>query len=152
MTGIHELLRSEHVALNLKAKRKREAIERVVELLARDGTVDDADKIVDAVFERERVSSTGIGDGVAIPHRLADWVGETTIAFGRFAPPVGFGAIDGRPVDLLFLILGPEGHEAEHLKLLSRLARLLRRSDVVRRLRSVSVPEEIVAVFREAET
>lgn len=86
--------------------------------------------LLDAVVEREKLGSTGVGDGVAIPHARTDLVSQVCGVFIRLNQPVDFDAVDGRPADLLFLLLAPEAAGAEHLKALAKVARLFRREDV----------------------
>jgi len=147
MESISALLLPEHIALDVKAKKKKAAITALVSLLHETGVVEDSSAAVREVMERERLTSTGVGEGVAIPHRLASWIEKTSIAFCRFSPPVQFDAIDNKPADLVFLLLGPAGHEGEHLRLLTRLARLLRQEDVRKQLRAATDAPEIVQIL-----
>ena len=103
--------------------------------------------IVDALVERERLGSTGVGHGVAIPHARTDLVGEVAGFFMRLKQPVDFDGVDGRPADLVFMLLAPEDAGAEHLKALARVSRLLRREDIRQRLRAAPNADAVQAVL-----
>ena len=92
--------------------------------------------IFESVLQRERLGSTGVGQGVAIPHARLRGIRDVTGFFARLKSPVDFESIDGRPVDLVFMLLAPEDAGAEHLKALARVSRLMRREDVRERLRA----------------
>jgi fructose-specific phosphotransferase system IIA component len=139
------------MTLSLRSKRKPELIGELVSLLAAAGKVDDRDAVYRAIMERERMSTTGIGDGIAIPHCLTPAAQATHMAFGRRVPGAKFDAVDNRPVQLFFLIVGPEGAHNEHLRLLSKLARYLHDQQLRKQLLTAKSTEEIVALFRQKE-
>lgn len=120
-------------------------ISRIAALLAGAGRTSDADRLVTAAMAREAQSATGLPGGIAIPHCRSPFVDTPTIGFARLAPAVDFGAPDG-PADLVFLIAAPESGGAEHLKLLSSLARALVRKDFVASLRDAKTAGELVAL------
>ena len=93
-------------------------------------------EIFDVILQRERLGSTGVGNGIAIPHGKLDSVKSIIGIFARLDQPVDFEALDDQPVDLVFLLLAPEGAGADHLKALSRIARVLRDQDLVAKLRA----------------
>lgn len=92
-------------------------------------------EIFDVILQRERLGSTGVGNGIAIPHGKLTSINNIVGVFARLATPVNFEALDDQPVDLVFLLLAPEGAGADHLKALSRIARVLRDGDMVTKLR-----------------
>ncbi len=139
------------VTLDIKAKKKPEIIRELVDLLARAGKIDDAEEVTRKVLEREELTTTGIGGGIAIPHCLSGAASETHIAFGRKKSGARFDAVDKRPVQLFFLMVGPPGAHNEHLRLLSKLARYLHDSGLKQSLLSARDPGEIVDLFRERE-
>ena len=139
------------VALDMKAKRKPELVAELVDLLAQAGKIDDADEVIRKVLEREELTSTGIGGGIAIPHCLSPAASQTHIAFGRKKSGARFDAVDKRPVQLFFLMVGPPGAHNEHLRLLSKLARYLHDSDLKQSLLSAGEADEIIALFRKRE-
>ena len=118
------ILKASCVAVDVDSKDKDAALAAVTELLVSGGGGTDAPRLLSEILARESLASTGIGEGVAVPHALADDIRETAMAVARLAKPIDFDAVDGEPVDLLFLLVGPKGTTA-HLQLLSKLARLL---------------------------
>lgn len=112
---------------------------------------DRADEVLRAVIERETVLSTGIGGGVAIPHAKTDAVTSLRIAAGRMAREVDYDALDGEPVRLCFLLVGPESDAGGHVKALSRIARVVRSESVRERLAAASDAAEFLRVLDEAE-
>jgi fructose-specific phosphotransferase system IIA component len=147
-----ELLSPECIDLDLKGKKKGEIIEELVALLVKSGKIRDAHRVVGELIEREREVSTGIGKGVAIPHRLIHGIDKSVIGFGRKKNPVKFDAIDGNPVDIFFILLGPEGSANTHLRLLSKLARYLHGDKFLDALRKAATPREIIDIFIHEET
>ena len=124
---------------------KETVIGRLASLVAESGRADDAIALGAAALAREAQSATGLPGGIAIPHCRTAAVRDASIGFARLAPPVDFGAADG-PADLVFLIAAPEGGGAEHMKLLTSLARALVRPDFVQSLREAPTAEAIVAL------
>src|SRR4051794_14375302 len=122
---------------------KRAVIGRLVNRFADAGRTDDTEGLLAAAMAREEQSATGLPGGIAIPHCRSPYVDAASIAFARLNPPVDFGAPDG-PADLAFLIAAPEAGGAEHMKLLSSLARALVRKEFVESLRNASTPAEVV--------
>lgn len=139
------------VALDLQGKKKQEIITELVGLLADTNLVREPKQLIRELVKRERLSSTGIGDGIAIPHTLTERAERTVMAFGRKRGGVKFDAVDKQPVFLFFLMVGPKGAYTEHLKLLSKLSRLLHDPDLRRRLLAVDSGEEVVELLRERE-
>jgi fructose PTS system EIIBC or EIIC component len=134
------------VALDVDAGGDKEAVIGLLAArLATAGRVTDRDGLVAAAMAREAQSATGLPGGIAIPHCRSPYVDEATIGFARLSPKVDFGAPDG-PADLAFLIAAPDAGGAEHLKLLSSLARALVRKDFVESLRNASSADEVVAL------
>lgn len=124
---------------------KQAVISRIAGLLVGAGRTTDADGLIAAAMAREAQSATGLPGGIAIPHCRSPYVDTPTIGFARLSPKVDFGAPDG-PADLVFLIAAPDSGGAEHMKLLSSLARALVRKDFVESLRSAGTAGELVAL------
>jgi PTS system nitrogen regulatory IIA component len=145
-----ELLTPDRVLVPLTARDKRGIISELAERLVAQtgGALDD---VLRAVEERESVLSTGVGFGVAIPHARSSAVRELGIVGGVSREPVPYDSIDGEPVRLFFLIVGPESSAGLHVKLLSRIARLVRRDGVRRDLIEARTPDEFYHVLRDAE-
>lgn len=107
-------------------------------------------EIFDVILQRERLGSTGVGNGIAIPHgKLASMKGIVGV-FARLETPVDFEALDDEPVDLVFMLLAPEGAGADHLKALSRVARVLRDQDLTARLRTCDTAPAIFACLNQS--
>jgi PTS system nitrogen regulatory IIA component len=103
--------------------------------------------ILEILQQREKLGSTGVGNGIAIPHGKLPKLGKLFGLFARLERPVDFEALDGQPVDLVFLLLAPEGAGADHLTALARVARLLRDADIARKLRDSRDAEALYAVL-----
>ena len=144
------MLTPDRVVVPLVARDKHGIIAELAERLVA-GTGGEADDVVRAVEERESVLSTGIGFGVAIPHARSPAVRELAIVSGVSAAPVPYDSIDGEPVRLFFLIVGPEASAGLHVKILSRIARLVRRDGVRRHLVEARTPDEFYHVLLDAE-
>lgn len=145
-----ELLTPDRLVVPLAARDKREAITELTRhLVARAGG--DFDQVLGAIEERESVLTTGIGFGVAIPHARSSAVKELTVVGGVTEAAVPFDSIDGEPVRLFFLIVGPESSAGLHVKLLSRIARLVRRENVRQRLVDARTPDEFYRILVDAE-
>jgi PTS system nitrogen regulatory IIA component len=131
---LNDLLAARAVLPVLKAKNKKQVLQ---EISARAAELCDANEreIFETLLQRERLGSTGIGHGVAIPHGKLAKLDHIVGLFARLEKPVDFESLDGRPVDLIFLLLAPEGAGADHLKALARIARLLRNEKTAEELR-----------------
>jgi fructose-specific phosphotransferase system IIA component len=120
-----EILKPENIKVPLAAKTKTEAISELVDLLAKNGEVTDSKKVLDSVLERESTRTTGIGNGLAIPHGKCNGVSHLVMAIGRPAQPIDFQAIDGRPVNLIWLLASPPDQTGPHIHALARISRLM---------------------------
>ena len=139
------------IELELTGRRKPELIQELVSLLERGGGVSDPRRLTEEVLEREKMSSTGIGSGIAIPHALATTASRTMLAFGLKLDGAKFDAVDNQPVSIFFLLVGPEGSHAEHLRVLSKLARYLHDRTFCQALLDAGKPEDVLAAFRKKE-
>jgi len=146
-----DLLSPSRVRIPFKAEDKEAVIRQLVELFAADAGVARADDVLRAVQEREAVLSTGVGNGVAIPHGKSPAVAELGMAVGLLESPVDFEALDGQPVRLVFLLVGPETAAGAHIKALSRISRLVRHPEIRERLFAVRDAGEFMAALEEAE-
>ena len=130
----------------MKVNGKKQALQEIAAKAAElTGQSDRA--ILEILLQRERLGSTGVGNGVAIPHGKLPKLNKVLGLFARLERPVDFDALDGQPVDLVFLLLAPEGAGADHLKALARVARLLRDPEVARKLRESRDAEALYAVL-----
>jgi len=145
---IATLLAPDAVVPSLKANSKKQLLQELAERAAKLTGLPER-RIFDTLIERERLGTTGMGQGIAIPHgRLA---GLTKIIglFARLETPIEYEAMDGQPVDLVFLLLAPEGAGADHLKALARVSRLLRNQQALEKLRAATKPEVLFALLTE---
>jgi len=137
--------------IDLGASSRKQALQALSEIAAH-GTGLEARIIFDAVMHRERLGSTGVGQGVAIPHARLKGINQVSCFFARLKTPVDFESIDGRPADLVFMLIAPEDAGAEHLKALAKVSRLLRRDDVRQRLRAAPDADAIRALLVGEQT
>lgn len=151
MVLLTDILTAIRVKVPLEGTTKDEVLRELVDVLAADGSVADPEAALRVVQQRERVLSTGIGHGVALPHGKTDACPELVIAAGVTAEPVEFNALDSEPVRLIFLLVGPESAAGSHIKALSRISRLVRQPEVRERLTESSDPESFLETLREAE-
>lgn len=146
---LNELLNPDAVVANLKVTSKKQALQ---ELSARASRIVQMDEraIFDILLERERLGSTGIGHGVAIPHGKLPGLTRLYGLFARLEQPVDFNAVDDVPVDLIFVLLAPETAGADHLKALARVSRLLRDKSVCERLRNTDSTDALFALLTDS--
>lgn len=148
---LSDLLTPERVKLPLTARGKDEVLRELVDVVMADRDIDTRAAITEALREREAILSTGIGDGIAIPHAKTPLVDRLLIGVGVSDPPVDFDALDGNPVELFFILLGPETAGAAHLKALGRISRLLRRERFRDALRESPDAVSLYQAIRDAE-
>jgi PTS system fructose-specific IIC component len=146
-----DLLQVQSIELNGHASSKEDAINKMVELMVKQGNVKDAETYKKGVFAREAEGTTGVGDGIAIPHCKSDAVSKPGLAAMVLPDGVDFDAMDGNKVDLIFLIAAPNTEDNVHLEVLSRLSTLLMRPEFVSALRAAKTPEDFLKVIDEAE-
>ena len=146
--NISDLLVPGAVMASLKVQSKKQLLQEVSQRAAQIIRIPER-KIFETLTERERLGSTGVGQGIAIPHgRLSD---ITTIAgvFARLESPIDYDAVDKQPVDLVFMLLAPEGAGADHLKALARVSRLLRNQNATEKLRAAKSAEALYAILTD---
>src|SRR5689334_3054192 len=125
-------LKPEYIAIGLPSESKEDLLDAMVELAARNPLVQDKEKVSQAIHERERIMSTGVGKGFAIPHGKTDAVGDIVIAFATTAEPVDYEAMDNEPVRLVLLLVSRDSDVGSRLKLLSRASKVMN-SDTARK-------------------
>ncbi len=148
---LSDLIRKDALLPSVKATSKRQVIQ---ELAAKGAEISGLEErqIFDTLLEREKLGSTGIGEGIAIPHGKLPGLDRIHGAMARLSRPVDFEALDGQPVDLVFLLLAPEDAGADHLKALARIARILRMPGVADRLRSTGDANALYTVLSQDVT
>ena len=144
-------IREELINLDLLSEQKDDAIRELVQLMENAEGMVDFERFLEDVFERERLGTTGIGDGIAIPHARTDAVDQLVIAIGRSARGVEFESLDGKKVKLLFLMGTPRGSVSHYLKILAQLTRLLKEGAFRDKLLEAQDKGTVVSLFREIE-
>ena len=138
-----EILKPQNIKVPLESKVKTEAIGELVNLLAANGELTDPKKVLDAVLDREATRTTGIGSGLAIPHGKCTGTDHLVMAIGRAGTPIDFQAIDGRPVDLIWLLSSPPDKTGPHIHALARISRLMTIPRFRQALSQAKTPQEI---------
>jgi PTS system nitrogen regulatory IIA component len=139
------------VIVDLTATTKKGVLEELVAALAASGKVKDAKTTVDILLEREKLGSTGIGQGIAIPHAKTDQTQQVTAAFGLSRRGVQFDALDGEPAYIFFLLVAPPDAAGMHLKALARISRLLKDKFFRQSLRDVKEAAEVLKIIRDED-
>jgi len=140
---INDILKAERIVLDAPATSKKRALESVGELIAADIAESSAKEIFDCLLARERLGSTGLGHGVALPHARVPGLACATGAFLRLREAVDYDAPDAEPVDLVFGLLVPEASTAQHLEILAELAENFANADIRERLRAATSTQEV---------
>lgn len=148
---ISKYLSSDQIVFQMKAKDKNQAIEQIIGTLKPKLPEDVYQHIYESVFERESVMSTGVGKGIAIPHAKIRDLDQTFLAVATLSKPIDFQSIDGEPVDIMVLVVGPTSEGREHIKILSQISKLMNKDYFRRDLKNCTDPDELVAIFRNEE-
>ena len=148
---VSELLKKEFIIPELNGETKDEVINELIDLFKDDPRVEDIEKVRSAVLDREKVMSTGVGKGFAIPHGKTNVVKEIVGAFGKIKDGIDYESLDGNPVHLVFLLVGKDNLISTHIKLLSRISRLMNKDDFRHRLTEANSADEIVKLFSDEE-
>ena len=136
------------VLANVKSQNKKQLLQELSQAFAAQLAIDHR-VIFETLLKREKLGSTGIGQGIAIPHGKMATLGRVYGLFARLATPIEFDSIDGQPVDLVFVLLAPEHAGADHLKALAKISRMLRDPAVVTKLRGTDDAEGLYAILTE---
>jgi nitrogen PTS system EIIA component len=145
-----DLLQTDAVIPSMRAHSKKQLLQELASKASKITGIPERE-IFDVILQRERLGSTGVGHGIAIPHGKLTSIKSIVGVFARLETPVDFEALDDQPVDLVFLLLAPEGAGADHLKALSRIARILRDQDLVAKLRATDSASAIYTFLNEEE-
>ena len=146
---VSELLTVENVIADLRVTSKKQALQELSKFAA-DHSGQDERAIFDVLLERERLGTTGVGNGLAIPHGRLPGLEHIYGFFARLEKPIDFDSIDDNPVDLIFLLLAPQGAGADHLKALARISRLLRGPEICEKLRGANSRDALFALLSQA--
>lgn len=145
---LSELFNADNVFVDVAPGEKEDLLRRILGQLDSRHAIKDFERALTDVIERENVMSTGIGNGVAIPHAYSDGVDELVAGFFRTSEGVDFAALDGKDVDLFFIILGPKASRRNHIKVLAKISRLLNHEEFRTGLRSAASGNEVLEIFR----
>jgi nitrogen PTS system EIIA component len=148
---ITEKLKKEFILGELKARNKREALAELAGVFAKGPVKFDPEAMLHVLLEREKLGSTGIGDGIAIPHGKLAGLDEMVIAFGRSPGGVEFDAMDRRPVHLIFLLMAPENSAGQHLKALAKISRMMKDEVFRKKLLEAKTHGDLVRVIAEKD-
>jgi fructose-specific phosphotransferase system IIA component len=148
---ISDILEERLVITHMPGSSKDDIINAMVELVSQSPKVLDKEKVRTAIFEREKIMSTGVGNGFAIPHGKTDAVSDIVAAFGITAAPINYQALDDKPVRLIFLLIGKDNLVGPHIKLLSRISRLMNKEEFRNRLLTLETPKDVVESFKQEE-
>ena len=146
-----DILSPGSTVVGLKSNTKEEIIGELVDLLVVGDSITDREKVLQAVLDREQIMSTGIGDGIAIPHGKSDSVIRLAAALGTHKRGVDFEALDGEPAYVFFLLVSPANVSGPHIKALARISRLLKNDAFKKQLTEATTPEEILAAIESEE-
>jgi len=145
---LSELFNEQSIFLDVEPGPKKDLLERILRQLEARHLIVDFGHVLRDVIEREKVMSTGIGSGVAIPHAYTDGVDQLVAGFFRTSTGVDFAALDGEAVSLFFIILGPKASRRDHIKILAKLSRLLNHENFREELRKAADVEDVLNVFK----
>ncbi|MCR4416149.1 MAG: PTS sugar transporter subunit IIA [Ignavibacteria bacterium] len=149
---VSEYLNEENVLLDVEAKDKYELIDKLIDVAAKSGKILDKEKVREAVYEREKILSTGVGKGFAVPHGKTDAVNDIVLAFAITKEPLDYQALDNQPVRLVMLMVGKDSLVSSHIKLLSRISRLMNNDEFRENLLNAKTKEEVLEIFRKEES
>ncbi len=146
-----DIISEKYIVLGMEAKSKGDLIDKMLALIASHPSIEDVGKLRDDVWKREREMSTGIGKKVALPHAKTNAVKAPILAFATLKKEVDFDSIDSEPINIVFLLATPETMLTQHLKLLSRISRLVATEAIREKLVSTSEVAEVISLFQEEE-
>src|SRR5256885_9013416 len=146
-----EILKPQNIKIPLEARNKTDAIGELVKVLAASGDIADSKKVLDAVLERESTRTTGIGNGLAIPHGKCNGAKDLVMAIGKAGTPIDFQAIDGRPVTLIWLLTSPPDKTGPHIHALARISRLMTIDKFRQALANAKTSQEIYDAIVQQE-
>jgi fructose PTS system EIIBC or EIIC component len=149
---ITDILNEKVIVTKLPGSTKTEILNAMIDLAATSERVNDKEKMRSAILEREKIMSTGVGSGFAIPHGKTDAVQDIVAAFAITEQPIDYQSLDDQPVRIVFLLVGKDNSVGPHIKLLSRISRLMNKEEFRKRLIDAESPSEILQIFKQEES
>ncbi len=149
---IAEMLKKDYVIESLTTSTKKDALRELAQVILHDHPQYETETVVKVLLDREKLGSTGIGDGIAIPHGKLAMLDRLVVSFGRSPEGIDFNAMDGRPVHLFFLLLAPENSAGLHLKALAKISRMLKDDSFRRQLIDAGTREELYRIIEEKDS
>ena len=146
-----DILKESHVLMPLKSDERDEAIRALIDILDQNQLLSDKEKAFQAVLEREKIMTTGVGNGIAIPHCKDSSCPNFAVALGLHPKGVDFHSLDKKKAKIVFLLVGPENNPGMHIKLLSRISRLMSNEELREQIISCKKPEEVIEIIQEEE-
>lgn len=144
---ISDILTSDYVFFDLHCEKKKDLFDRIAEAFVEHGAISNAKDAVDLLIAREKLMSTGIGNGIAVPHAFLPGMEKSILAIGFIPEGMEFKALDNKPVHTVFLLLGAPASQSAHLRILARLSRLIASTDFMEKLHSLNAPEAVVQMI-----
>ncbi len=148
---ISDILDESMIRTQLPGHSKDEIINEMINIIGNSKKVTDKEKVRLAIFEREKIMSTGVGNGFAIPHGKTDAVSDIVAAFAVTEEAIDYQSLDEQPVRLIFLLVGKDNMVGPHIKLLSRISRLMNKEEFRKKLLEASSPSDVLEVFKNEE-
>ncbi|MGB5218791.1 MAG: PTS sugar transporter subunit IIA [Smithella sp.] len=148
---LEQLFKIEYINADLSARNKEDALLEMVDTIILGGLKLDKSSVLEILKQRESLGSTGIGEGVAIPHGKISALNDIVIAFGRSVNGIAYDSLDGKPVHLLFLLLAPENSAGQHLKILAKISKMLKEPDFRKKLLKARTQSDLYRIIIEQE-
>ncbi|NOX67445.1 MAG: PTS sugar transporter subunit IIA [Chlorobi bacterium] len=149
--NVSDILNKKRIITEFKGTSKEDVINEMIDTLKDNENVIDLEKVRQVVLEREKIMSTGIGNGFAIPHGKTDGVKEIVAVFAKLKEPIDFDSVDGKPVNMIFLMVGREDAVSDHIKMLSRISRIMNKEEIHNKLLLAETADEILDIFEQEE-
>ena len=146
-----DVLKPEYIKIPLTQTTKVEVIKELLTLLVEQQLVSHPEEVLTAILDREKIMTTGVGNGVAIPHCKTKYAVDFAIAMGIHPQGVDFQSLDNKPARIIFMLIGPENRPGTHIRLLSRISRIISREDVRKKILESKNPEDVYQILHQEE-
>jgi fructose-specific phosphotransferase system IIA component len=149
---ITDIIDNKSINLNLSVTNKEELLDQMIFLAGKSGNIIDQQEVRNEVFEREKIMSTGVGKGIALPHAKTNAITKTTASMAILKEPINYQSLDEKPVNIVFLILGMENNVGNHLRLLSKISRMMNNDSFRGKLLEAKSASEALELFKKFES